>query len=227
VLTAVINEPHVWIRHSIAEGRLSEATVDPNQWRQSSRSIYLHLACSSSYTITLHMIPPQTTKTSRRQPIPVMGRAKMRRITSAVKRQDIDDRYCVNQVKKGFLMRHYLFAAATLLISINPVIAQDAANGEDVFKKCRTCHQVGDSAKNSVGPILNGIIGRPAGTIAGFSYSPANKEAGSKGLVWSEDNLFKYLENPTAFMPKTKMIFPGVKDEQDRKDLIAYLKKFP
>jgi len=100
-------------------------------------------------------------------------------------------------------------------------------NGEDVFKKCRTCHQVGDAAKNSVGPILNGIVGRAAGTIEGFTYSPANKEARSKGLVWSEGNLLKYLENPAAFMPKTKMIFPGVKDEQDRKDLIAYLKKFP
>ena len=99
-------------------------------------------------------------------------------------------------------MRPYLFAAATLLISINPVLAQDAANGEDVFKKCRTCHQVGDSAKNSVGPILNGIIGRSAGTIAGFSYSPANKEAGSKGLVWSEDNLFKpfYWKRLLAFV---------------------------
>ena len=128
--------------------------------------------------------------------------------------------------KKRSPMRQYLFAAATLLISINPVLAQDAANGEDVFKKCRTCHQVGNSAKNSVGPILNGIIGRPAGTIEGFMYSPANKEAGSKGLVWSEENLFRYLENPAAFMPKTKMIFPGVKDDQDRKDLIAYLKKF-
>jgi cytochrome c len=126
-------------------------------------------------------------------------------------------------------MRQYLFAVAALLIAtgINPVLAQDAANGEDVFKKCRTCHQVGNAAKNSVGPILNGIIGRPAGTIEGFSYSPANKEAGSKGLVWSEENLFKYLENPAAFMPKTKMIFAGIKDGQDRKDVIAYLKKFP
>jgi cytochrome c len=119
-----------------------------------------------------------------------------------------------------------LVAALLLVASVNPLLAQDAANGEDVFKKCRTCHQVGDAAKNSVGPILNGIIGRQAGSIEGFSYSPANKEAGSKGLVWTEENLFKYLENPVAFMPKTKMIFAGVKDEQDRKDLIAYLKKF-
>ena len=96
----------------------------------------------------------------------------------------------------------------------------------EVFKKCRTCHQVGDTAKNSVGPVLNGIIGQKAGSIEGFSYSPANKDAGSNGLVWTEENLFKYLENPMAFMPKTKMIFPGIKDEQDRKDVIAYLKKF-
>jgi cytochrome c len=126
-------------------------------------------------------------------------------------------------------MPHYLRVVTVVLLtaSIKPVLGQDAANGEDVFKKCRTCHQVGDAAKNSVGPILNGIVGRSAGTIEGFVYSPANKEAGSKGLVWSEENLFKYLENPVAFMPKTKMIFPGIKDEQDRKDLIAYLKKFP
>jgi cytochrome c len=157
-----------------------------------------------------------------------MGTTKMRRFTGPPNGKTLTIGRCVNQVKKRSTMRQYLFAAATLLqLSLNPVLAQDAANGEDVFKKCRTCHQVGDSAKNSVGPILNGIIGRPAGTMAGFSYSPANKEAGSKGLVWSEENLFKYLENPTVFMPKTKMIFPGIKDEQDRKDLIAYLKKFP
>ena len=123
--------------------------------------------------------------------------------------------------------RPLLVAACLLMAGINDVLAQDAANGEDVFKKCRTCQpEVGDAAKNSVGPILNGIVGRPAGTIEGFSYSPANKEAGSKGLVWTEEVLFKYLENRAAFMPKTKMIFPGVKDEQDRKDVIAYLKKF-
>jgi cytochrome c2 len=113
-----------------------------------------------------------------------------------------------------------------LMIAIWPALAQDAENGEEVFKKCRTCHQVGDTAKNSVGPVLNGIIGRKAGSIEGFSYSPANKEAGSNGLVWTEEILFKYLENPMTFMPKTKMIFPGIKDAQDRKDVIAYLKKF-
>ena len=72
-----------------------------------------------------------------------------------------------------------IIAALLLMMSIEPTFGQDAVNGEDVFKKCRTCHQVGDAAKNSVGPILNGIVGRPAGTIEGFIYSTANKEAGS------------------------------------------------
>ena len=84
----------------------------------------------------------------------------------------------------------------------------------------------GPDAKNKVGPLLNGIIGRKAGTIEGFAYSDANKTAGGGGLVWTEDVLFKYLENPLTFMKGTKMAFAGLKDAQDRKDVIAYLKKF-
>lgn len=101
----------------------------------------------------------------------------------------------------------------------------NAEEGAEVFKKCRACHDVGPEAKNKVGPILNGIIGRAAGTIEGYNYSDANKQAGAKGLVWTEEVMFKYLENPLSFMPGTKMAFAGVKDEQDRKDVIAYLKK--
>jgi cytochrome c len=85
---------------------------------------------------------------------------------------------------------------------------------------------VGPTAKNKVGPLLNDIIGRKAGTIEGFTYSDANKAAGGKGLVWSEEVMFKYLENPLAYMPGTKMAFAGLKDPQDRKDVIAYLKTF-
>ena len=108
-----------------------------------------------------------------------------------------------------------------------PVAAQpgDAENGKDLFKVCRPCHQVGPGARNGVGPNLNGIVGSRAGTIAGFTFSEANKEAGTKGLVWTEDNLFKYLENPAAFMPGNKMTYAGMKDETDRRDLIAYLKQ--
>jgi len=101
----------------------------------------------------------------------------------------------------------------------------DAENGKDVFKACRACHQVGAGAKNGIGPSLNGIVGKNAGTIAGFNYSDANKEAGTKGLIWTEESLFKYLENPAAFMPGNKMTYAGVKDEADRRDLIAYLKQ--
>jgi cytochrome c len=107
-------------------------------------------------------------------------------------------------------------------------VAQDASveEGAEVFKKCRACHDVGPGAKNKVGPPLNGILGRKAGTIDGFAYSDANKASGAKGLTWTEDVLFKYLENPLTFMPGTKMAFAGLKDPQDRKDLIAYLKTF-
>lgn len=106
-----------------------------------------------------------------------------------------------------------------------PTFAQsDTANGEDVFKKCRACHDVGEAAKNMVGPVLNGIVGRKAGSIEGFNYSDANKIAGEKGLVWTEQELSKYLADPRAFMPGNKMAFAGLKDEQDRADVIAYLK---
>jgi cytochrome c len=102
----------------------------------------------------------------------------------------------------------------------------NAEAGEDVFKKCRACHDVGEGARNKVGPQLNGIIGRKSGTVEGFAYSDPNKEAGAKGLVWTTDEMFKYLENPQAYMPKNRMAFAGLKDEQDRRDVIAYLAKF-
>src|SRR5215470_19350046 len=126
--------------------------------------------------------------------------------------------------------RAHAFSAAALLACLWPLApasAQqgNAADGAEVFKKCRACHDVGPEAKNKVGPSLNDIVGRKAGTIEGFSYSEANKSAGSKGLVWTEDVLSKYLENPLAFMPGTKMAFAGLKDPQDRKDVIAFLKK--
>lgn len=115
---------------------------------------------------------------------------------------------------------------AFLLAALSPAAAQDAENGEQVFRKCRACHQVGEGAKNTVGPQLNNIIGRPAGSVEGFNYSKANKEAGAGGLVWTEENLMEYLENPRKFMPRNKMAFAGLRDEQDRKDVIAFLKKF-
>jgi cytochrome c len=127
-------------------------------------------------------------------------------------------------------MGHRICLLLALVLGLawtQPAAAQpgDAENGKDLFKVCRPCHQVGSGARNGIGPTLNGLVGSKAGTIAGFTYSEANKEAGTKGLVWTEDNLFKYLENPAAYMPGNKMTYAGMKDETDRRDLIAYLKQ--
>jgi cytochrome c2 len=100
----------------------------------------------------------------------------------------------------------------------------NAEAGEDVFKKCRACHDVGADAKNKVGPLLTGIVGRKVGSVEGFTYSDANRAFGEKGAIWTEEELLKYLESPLTYMPKNKMAFAGLKDEQDRLDVIAYLK---
>ena len=95
----------------------------------------------------------------------------------------------------------------------------DAAAGEKVFALCRSCHVL-DEGVNRVGPSLHKVVGRASGSVAGFAYSDANKNS---GVTWTTDVLFKYLEDPKAFMPGTKMAFPGIKDDQDRANLVAYL----
>jgi cytochrome c len=115
------------------------------------------------------------------------------------------------------------FAALLALGAVQPASAQDAENGAEVFKKCRACHQIGEDAKNAVGPVLNGLLGRKSGTIEGFSYSDANK---GSGVVWDEATFAKYIADPRAFMPGTKMAFAGLKDPEDVKDLIAFLKQY-
>ena len=128
-------------------------------------------------------------------------------------------------------------AALVALIGMSSLgSAQDAENGEAVFRKCRACHQVGATARNGVGPIQNGIVGRKAGSVECYAYSDVNKAAGAAGLVWTEEAIFEYLADPNAFLAKfltskgkadqignTKMTFK-LADEQDRKDVIAYLK---
>lgn len=121
-------------------------------------------------------------------------------------------------------VRIVAFSLATLFVSMTPAAAEDLQNGANVFKKCRACHDVGAGAKNKVGPVLNGIYGRTAGSAAGFNYSDAIKEAGAKKLVWDDVTLSAYLESPSTYLPKNKMAFVGIKDEKDRADLIAYMK---
>lgn len=95
----------------------------------------------------------------------------------------------------------------------------DVAKGEKVFALCRSCH-VQDEGVNRVGPSLYNVVGRESGSVAGYSYSDANM---ASDVVWTTDVLFEYLEDPKGFMPGTKMAFPGIKDAQDRANLVAYL----
>lgn len=121
------------------------------------------------------------------------------------------------------MLRATASALAFFVVNSFSVLAQDVAAGEKTFLVCRACHQIGPNAKNAVGPVLNGIVGRTAGTFPDYQYSPANKDS---GLVWTAEELDKYLTSPQVVVPKTKMIFPGLKDEQKRKDVIAYLEQF-
>ena len=121
------------------------------------------------------------------------------------------------------MTRSHFITVAMFVAATTPSFAQDAAKGEKEFVICRACHQIGPNAKDAVGPVLNGIVGRKAGTYPGFAYSPANKDS---GIVWTVEELDKYLTDPQKVVPHTKMIFPGIKDEQKRKDVIAYLEQF-
>jgi cytochrome c len=120
-------------------------------------------------------------------------------------------------------MRSLLFAAVAMAVIPGAASAQDAAAGEKTFAQCRACHQVGETAKNAVGPVLNGLFGRKAGTVENYTYSEANKNS---GITWDEATFSDYIKDPRAKIPGTKMIYAGLKDEQRIKDLTAYLKQF-
>jgi cytochrome c len=122
------------------------------------------------------------------------------------------------------LMKTLLMAVVALAVCTGPSLAQEAAAGEQVFKRlCLPCHDVGPEAKIKLGPPLNGIDGRKAGTFEGFNYSEANK---SSGIVWSEQSFPTYIRAPMQAMPGTRMAFVGIKNDKDIIDLWAYLKEF-
>ena len=121
-------------------------------------------------------------------------------------------------------MRAILSSLVLLLpVLTHAAMAQDISAGERSFAKCRACHQVGEGARNLVGPELNGLIGRHSGAVEGYSYSNANKNS---GLTWDEATFAEYIKDPRARIPGTKMIFVGIKSEKEIKDLIAFLKQF-
>lgn len=123
-------------------------------------------------------------------------------------------------------MKNVLMAAAfaTAFAAAAPARADgDPDAGKNVFKKCHACHNVGEGAKNAVGPELNGIVGRKAGTAEGYNYSDANK---GSGITWDVATLDVYLKDPKAKVPGTKMAFPGLPNDNDRANVIAYLGTF-
>ena len=116
-----------------------------------------------------------------------------------------------------------LIVTAVLIAASSVAPAQDAQKGKTVFNVCLACHTIGPGAENKIGPELNGLDGRKAGTVPNFDYSDANK---SSGIVWNEETFKDYIKNPAAKVPGTKMIFPGIKNEQQEKDLWAYISQF-
>lgn len=120
-------------------------------------------------------------------------------------------------------MKSLVLAAAALAATLGMAQAQDLSAGEQSFRKCSPCHAVGEDARNKVGPELNGLDGRKAGTAADYSYSEANKNS---GITWSKDTFAEYIKAPAAKMPGTKMAFAGVKNETEINNLWAYLAQF-
>ncbi len=124
------------------------------------------------------------------------------------------------KLRYAFMVATLVFAAPTA----GALAAGDPAAGEALFKqKCAVCHKIGEGAKNFVGPELNGIVGRKAGSVAGYSYSDGVKNA---GFEWDAAKLNTWLTDPKAMIAGTKMIFPGLPKEPDRDNVIAYISQF-
>ncbi|WP_270936746.1 c-type cytochrome [Falsiroseomonas oryzae] len=120
--------------------------------------------------------------------------------------------------------RLLLAAAAALTLGAIPAAqAQDAAAGQRVFNQCRACHTIDAGGRNGVGPNLHGVVGRRAASIEGFRYSANMRQLAEGGLTWTDENLHRYLTNPKDLVPQGSMAFAGIRNDQQRADLIAYL----
>ena len=114
-----------------------------------------------------------------------------------------------------------VIAGVSLSVTNSAYAAGDVAKGEKLYKKCKACHAL-EAGKKKIGPALHGVFGRTSGTLEGFKFSSAMKDA---AIVWDEKTIGEYLANPKTYIPKNRMAFPGMKKEQDRADIIAYLKE--
>jgi cytochrome c len=121
------------------------------------------------------------------------------------------------------MLTRFVVAAALITASTGASLAQDVEKGQNAFKKCMPCHRIGAGAANLVGPELDGLDGRKSGSVTNFNYSDANKNS---GIIWNEATFKEYIKDPRAKIPNTKMIFAGIKNEQEINDLWAYLKQF-
>jgi len=123
------------------------------------------------------------------------------------------------------MLLQMLFVVGFMLTATN-ANGGDIARGKQVFAKCSGCHQIGKGAENKIGPHLNGVFGRKAGSVVGFPYSKSMRRVASGGLVWHTDSLNAYIENPRILVSGTRMSFRGLKNVQDREDVLAYLRSF-
>ena len=127
-------------------------------------------------------------------------------------------------------MRRKINSVAVLLVLAAAIVAPtavglppgDPVRGEKIYGRCFACHAID---RDRTGPRHAGLFGRRAGSVPGFAYSPAMKRAGGNGLIWNDDTLDKFLQNPTKFIPGTRMTYAGIRSDQERADLLAYLKQ--
>jgi cytochrome c len=117
-------------------------------------------------------------------------------------------------------------AIVTLCLATGSAIAQETAveAGAFVYRRCLPCHQVGEGAANTMGPVLNDVLGRQAGTYPNFTYSQAITDAGQNGLIWTTETLSQFIASPKKVLPGNKMAFIGVRDDEDRSNIVAYLR---